>query len=92
MVEIVGIQFRGAGKVYSFTPNGLQLPVGTGVIVETAQGEEYGLVVSAVREEQEENLVSELKPVVRIATEEDLNKVRESASVKRKPTQFARRR
>lgn len=79
MVEIVGIQFRGAGKVYSFTPNGLQLPVGTGVIVETAQGEEYGLVVSAVREEQEENLVSELKPVVRIATEEDLNKVKENA-------------
>ena len=78
MIKIVGVQFRGAGKVYSFNAGELTLPVGTGVIVETAQGEEYGLVVTAARSETEENAPTGLKPVLRIATEEDLVKVRQN--------------
>ena len=44
MTEIVGIRFQNSGKVYYFSPNGLTLPMGTLVIVETARGIEYGTV------------------------------------------------
>ena len=43
-VEIVGINFREAGKIYFFSPNGLKLSVGSRVIVETARGVELGTV------------------------------------------------
>ena len=76
MIRIVGVQFRGAGKIYSFNAGDLALPIGTGVIVETAQGAEYGLVVTAPRSEAEENAPNGLKAVLRIANEEDIQKVR----------------
>ncbi len=78
MIKLVGVQFRGAGKIYSFSAGEWDLPVGTGVIVETAQGPEYGLVVTPVREETEEEPPEGLKPVLRIATQEDLKRVQDN--------------
>lgn len=78
MIRIVGVQFRGAGKIYSFSAGELELPVGTGVIVETAQGSEYGLVVTAAREESEETAPEGLKPVIRVATPEDIKRVQDN--------------
>ena len=71
MVKVIGVRFRKAGKVYYFDP--LSFPVETGqyVIVETARGIEYGKVVLGVREVEESKIVQSLKPVLRIATEED---------------------
>ena len=45
---------------------------GQGVIVETARGLEYAVVVNPEREVSDKEIVSPLKPVVRIATEKDV--------------------
>lgn len=72
MVEIVGIRFKNGGKLYYFAPNaGETYEAGMGVIVETARGLEYAEVAFAKREIPEEELVSPLKPIVRIASRKD---------------------
>ncbi len=71
MKKVVGVRFRTAGKVYFFDPKGLDIKRNDGVIVETARGLEYGTAVYAVREVEEAQIVSPLKPVIRIATEKD---------------------
>ncbi|MBE6851361.1 MAG: stage 0 sporulation protein [Ruminococcus sp.] len=71
MIEIVGVRFQNSGKVYYFSPNDLQLPLGTEVVVETARGLECGVVTIANRKIEDENVVAPLKPVVRIMTKED---------------------
>ena len=50
MAKIVGIKFKYAGKIYYFDPKGETFEEGSGVIVETAKGLEYGTVALPVRE------------------------------------------
>ena len=71
MTEIVGIRFRNAGKIYYFATAGFQLEPPMHVIVETARGIEMGTVLLGNREVEDEKVVQPLKPVIRIATEED---------------------
>ena len=71
MVKIVGVRFRNAGKVYYFDPKNYKIRPSDHVIVETARGIEYGTVVGKVREVEEEKVVQPLKPVIRVATQED---------------------
>ncbi|SET59821.1 PSP1 domain-containing protein [[Clostridium] polysaccharolyticum] len=71
MIKVIGVRFRKAGKIYFFDPADLVIDVGTNVIVETARGIEYGKVVIGNREVEEEKIIQPLKPVIRIATEED---------------------
>lgn len=75
MIEIVGVKFKKAGKVYYFDPAGAQLELGTSVIVETARGIELGEIAIANRPAKEESIVTPLKPVIRTATKEDLKQV-----------------
>ena len=72
MKSVVGVRFKRASKMYYFDPNGLTLPKGTQVVVETARGVELGEVVIAVREVEEKEIASPLKKVLRIATPADL--------------------
>ena len=71
MQEIVGVRFKKLGKVYFFDPEGKKIDKGQNVIVETARGLEYGEVAIANRMMKEDNLVANLKKVIRIATEND---------------------
>ncbi|MCI9136925.1 MAG: stage 0 sporulation family protein [Lachnospiraceae bacterium] len=71
MVKIVGVRFRTAGKIYYFDPRDYKLPVGSHVIVETARGVEFGTVMIAPREVEEESVIQPLKSVIRAATPED---------------------
>jgi len=71
MPKIVGVRFKDIGKIYYFSPNDIEFEVGDGVIVETVRGMEFGKVALAVREVDESQLVSPLKPVIRKATEKD---------------------
>ncbi len=71
MVKVVGVRFKSAGKIYFFDPGDLEIEVNTNVIVETARGVEFGLVVIPIREVAEAEIVAPLKPVIRIATEDD---------------------
>jgi cell fate regulator YaaT (PSP1 superfamily) len=71
-VEIVGIAFREAGKIYYFAPGKLKLSVDQRVIVDTARGTEMGTVKIANKKIPKGEVVSELKTVTRIATKDDL--------------------
>lgn len=71
MIKVIGVRFRRAGKIYYFSPMDLEIEEGMHVIVETARGIEYGYVVLGPREMEEEKVIQPLKPVLRIATEED---------------------
>ena len=71
MATVIGVRFKKAGKVYYFDPCDFWPKPGQNVIVETARGIEFGEVVTAARSVSDEQLVSPLKKVVRIATPED---------------------
>ncbi len=71
MVKVIGVRFRTAGKIYFFDPCNFEIKKTDHVIVETARGQEYGTVVGDIHEIKEEDVVSPLKPIIRIATEQD---------------------
>ena len=72
MIEVIGVRFKEVGKIYYFSPNGQKIEEGTKVIVETARGVECGDVVISNREIPDNNIVSPLKPIIRVATKADL--------------------
>ena len=76
MINVIGVRFRTAGKIYFFDPLKFQVKRGDHVIVETARGIEFGTVVSGVKAVDEEKVVQPLKPVIRIATERDLEQAK----------------
>ncbi|MBB6455226.1 cell fate regulator YaaT (PSP1 superfamily) [Salirhabdus euzebyi] len=71
MVEVVGVRFKQAGKIYYFDPGMIQLTTEDYVIVETVRGVEFGKVVIAHKQVDEEDIVLPLKKVLRIADEKD---------------------
>ena len=71
MVKIIGVRFRNVGKIYYFNPKSFQVNVGDHVIVETARGVEYGLVVVGAKDVDESEIVQPLKDVIRVATPKD---------------------
>ncbi|MGZ3601944.1 MAG: PSP1 domain-containing protein [Ktedonobacterales bacterium] len=74
--QVVGIRFRPAGRIYYYDPAGHQLKVGQWVIVESAKGVECGRVVIAPRQVETSELGSDgLKPVQRVASEDDLRQM-----------------
>ncbi len=74
MVDVVGIRFKKVGKVYYFDPDNLDINKGNYLIVETARGVEFGECVIGIKQIKEEEIVAPLKKVLRIATEEDIQK------------------
>ena len=71
MTRVIGVRFRDSGKVYYFDPQELPLKDGQQVIVETSRGTECGRVVLCPREVADEKVSQPLRPILRIATEED---------------------
>ena len=69
---IIGVRFRMSGKTYYFSPGSIRCKVGQHVIVETARGVECGTVCVSNRMIDEKLLVSPLRPIIRMATEEDV--------------------
>ena len=78
MIEVVGIRFKKAGKMYYFDPAGIKLEKEDGAIVETARGIEYGTVIKGNSFVPEEAIVPPLKQVMRRATEEDTKSVEQN--------------
>lgn len=77
MIKVSGVRFKKNGKIYYFDPRDVDPQVNQNVIVETARGVEFGTVVIN-KEVEESELVSELKPIFRVATKEDENIQREN--------------
>ncbi len=71
MKNIIGVRFKKLGKIYFFNPKYLRVRKGDKVIVETAQGEEYGEVVIPNRYVEDEKIIEPLKKITRIATYRD---------------------
>ena len=73
MTKVVGIRFKPVSKIYYFDPAGFEdLEVGDYVIVETTRGREAGEVAIALKEVLEDEVVSQLKGIVRRAEPWDL--------------------
>ena len=69
--EVVDIQFRPGQKVYYFDPAGITCKPGMHVIIDTARGPEYGYCTAGNHRIPANEVVSPLRPVLRIATERD---------------------
>ena len=71
MIKVVGIRFQRAGKIYYFDPLDYELETAMHVIVETARGVEMGTVLIPPKEVEDDKVIQPLKPVIRVATDED---------------------
>ena len=56
MPVVIGVRFKAAGKIYYFDPGELDIVLNDHVIVETARGIEYGLVVIAPRQVSDDDV------------------------------------
>ena len=72
MIDVVSIKFKNRGKCYFFDPNGLQVKTGDTVIVETSKGLEIADCSRGNHPVEDTAVVQPLRPVVRIATRDDL--------------------
>lgn len=71
MTTVVGVKFRRSGKLYYFDPGKLELVDGQVVIVETVRGVEAGYVNGGIKQVEDNQVYTPLKPIIRIATEKD---------------------
>ncbi|MDR2168314.1 MAG: stage 0 sporulation family protein [Clostridiales bacterium] len=72
MIEIIGVRFKSAGKIYYFDPAGATIERGTGVIVETIRGVEYGTCEIANKMVEPDPAFMPVRRIIRVATEADL--------------------
>ena len=80
MPLVASVRLRYASQDYWFDPAGLDVKAGDHVLVETSKGTEIGLCTQDVVDVEEVELAKPLKPIIRIATEEDLEKADEIAA------------
>lgn len=74
MVNVIGVRFKKAGKIYYFDPLDYKIKENDPVIVETARGIEFGQCIIEDKIIDKEEIISPLKPVIRIATSEDIKR------------------
>ncbi len=75
MFRVVKVKFKNSGRVYFFDALDFEIHKGDGVIVETARGNMLGDAVAEIEDTPEEKLVAPLKPVIRLAEEEDFEQL-----------------
>lgn len=78
MAEVIGVRFKEVGKIYYFDPKNTKLNTNDKVIVETARGIECGIVALPNKEVADEDIIYPLKPMIRIANQNDLNHIEEN--------------
>lgn len=76
MVEVIGVRFESAGRIYYYDRDKHDVEIGTYVIVETSRGIEFGKVVMIDKKVESGDIVLPVKKVIRIANEEDKMTVR----------------
>jgi len=72
LVKVVSVKFNPHGKAYYFDPNGVELRMGDTLIVETSKGLDIGECAFGEHYVTDESIIPPLRPVIRVATEEDL--------------------
>lgn len=91
MKRIVGVQFKRAGKIYDFDSEGFDLTLGSKVVVETERGLGLGVVVLPPREIPDEEAPQDLKKVIRIANNADIERYIANCERERKATQICKK-
>ena len=86
-IEVIGVRFKDGGKVYYFAPNKNVAKSTDYAVVETSRGLEFGKVACVNKTVSSTEVVPPLRPVIRIATENDIkqnaeNKRKESEAIK----------
>jgi len=89
MIEIIGVKFSSGGKAYYFDPKGIRAENGVHVLVETARGVEMGKVVIPNKMVEESEVVSPLKPILRLATEQDFRQAEENKEKEKEAFELA---
>jgi cell fate regulator YaaT (PSP1 superfamily) len=84
MAKIVGVRFQNAGKLFYFDPGELWPNPGDYVIVDTIRGQAFGQVITGMREAGEAMPDSPLKPILRIATQDDMDHMQENEEFEKK--------
>ena len=82
MVRVTPIKMQAGTKVLWFDPGDIDVKANDHVIVKTERGTEFGTATADIMEVSDEliaDLKSPLKPVIRIATEEDVQRADELA-------------
>ena len=78
MTEVISVRFKNKGKIYFFDPAGLIVPSNVNVIVETSKGLEYAECTCGNHFVEDSTIIPPLRPVTRIASEEDNKKAAEN--------------
>lgn len=78
MTSVISVKFKEGGRAYYFSPDGKTYNIGDNVIVETSNGNAFGFVSKGNHEVSDESIVGELKKVLRVANEKDLNRIKEN--------------
>ena len=84
MTEIISARFKPGGKAYYFDPCGMSIQAGDHLIVETSKGQEYGECVKGNTQVEDDQVVQPLRPVLRFATEKDLETVKKNREKEKK--------
>src|SRR5512135_1909640 len=90
MPRVIGIRFKSCGKIYDFEVDGLEVAKGDRVIVESEFGLSIGHVITGPTDT--EKTEKELKKVLRVATEDDLNQKRDNENFERDARAFCHER
>lgn len=91
-IEVVGIRFRSSGKVYYFDPKGNRMNAGDAAIVETVRGPEFGEVSFGNRMIRKSGAVTPLRPVLRVATKEDIARNEENRAKEQEALRYCQER
>lgn len=83
MTKVVGVRFKDTGKTYYFDPQGFDIKKGQTLVVETAKGVECAVAQSGVKEVEDNEIVSPLKPVRKIADDKDLKILEENKKLEK---------
>ena len=78
MAKVIGVRFKAGGKVYYFDPGTFEIERDDYVVVETSRGTECGEVCQGIHEVPQAGLVGALKPVLRLADDVDLRRMRQN--------------
>lgn len=87
MQNVVGIRLKDTGKIYDFDPSGLELKAGDMVVVDTERGPVIGKVV---RESYEIDVTQQIRKIIRKASKEDVEKVKENEGLRKEAYEFCR--
>lgn len=72
MTEVISVKFKNRGKSYYFSTNDKSVKTGQQVIVETSKGLEIADCIRGNHEVEDDTVIQPLRPVVRLATRDDL--------------------